>query len=474
METKNWALYIKSRIPWLLTAVLAFGSPAPTATATASPLHEQRGAALSWATYHPKGWSAGSVSLGTGYWRPGASRRVREVQRRLDQLGYGAGKVDGFFGPITDAAVYRYQRGRALRVDGIVGPQTLKDLRSRTRSTQGSVDRKRSGSEPRARGGTRIQATVRDEGPSATTVKESRRARLPLASDRHGSNPKAWWRLMPFITTVFVITLLAVVITLLRPRRRQYEGTYVEGRSEDARIGDFRGFAYAMWPVGGEPGEPQEAPSLLVYDSSKPNPVPARLSEVTAVNGRRVEIQSSVTALSSRRRKSPGERTVSRRGTFEQGALRIASRMDEPAVESGGGTPPRTAVAESRGVGAQSSARFRWLGARVHLADAEGMTPVRGTLPVELELFAESESSRWETGLLENDEPFRVSIEDLESSVRALVVADWLPALADALAKCGMARPRSQELARLPFAVELSIEVERVIAERSLFQMRAG
>src|ERR1043166_1207603 len=126
METKIRALNLKSRLPWFLTALLASVIPAPTATAT-SPLHPQRGAALSWATYHPKGWSAGSVSLGTGYWRPGASRRVREVQRRLDQLGYGAGKVDGFFGPVTDASVHQFQHDRALGVDGIVGPQTLKD-----------------------------------------------------------------------------------------------------------------------------------------------------------------------------------------------------------------------------------------------------------------------------------------------------------------------------------------------------------
>jgi hypothetical protein len=250
---------------------------------------------------------------------------------------------------------------------------------------------------------------------------------------------------------------------------------YVEGQSEDARIGDFRGFAYTMWPVGAEPGEPQEAPSLLVRDSSKPNPVIAQLSEVTAINGRRVEIRSSVTALSSRRRKSqPSGAIVSRRGAFRERELRIAPRM-EPALQSGGGTPRRTATDESGGLGgAQPSAWFHWLGARIHLADAEGMMPVPGTLPVELELFAESESSRWETGLLENDEPFRVSIEDLESSVRALVVPGWLPALADALSKCGMVRPHCGELARLPFAIELSVEVERVIAERSLFQIRAG
>jgi hypothetical protein len=103
----------------------------------------------------------------------------------------------------------------------------------------------------------------------------------------------------------------------------------------------------------------------------------------------------------------------------------------------------------------------------VHLADEEDADPSPGTLLVRLELFAENEQRRWETGLVEADEPFRVSIDDLEETVRAAVVPDWLPALAEALGRDGVALDADQ-LARLPFAVEPSIEVERVLVERGV------
>jgi len=113
--------------------------------------------------------------------------------------------------------------------------------------------------------------------------------------------------------------------------------------------------------------------------------------------------------------------------------------------------------------GGRLPSRFRWLGARVHLANAEDVDqkPSARTLSVELELFLESESRRWETGLLETDEPLRVSVGDLEAGVQA-VVADWIPELAAALAEAGVVM-LTYELAQLPFAVELSVEVERAI-----------
>jgi hypothetical protein len=79
----------------------------------------------------PTGWSAGAVHRWTGYSRPGGSRRVRELQRRLNRLGYRSGPVDGLFGPRTERATKRFQASRRLRVDGIVGPRTLRQLRER-------------------------------------------------------------------------------------------------------------------------------------------------------------------------------------------------------------------------------------------------------------------------------------------------------------------------------------------------------
>jgi Putative peptidoglycan binding domain len=75
-------------------------------------------------------WSAGPVRRWTGYTKSHGSRRVREVQRMLNRLGYHSGPVDGLFGPITERAVHRFQMRHGLRVDDIVGRHTLRALRA--------------------------------------------------------------------------------------------------------------------------------------------------------------------------------------------------------------------------------------------------------------------------------------------------------------------------------------------------------
>ncbi|MDG4865525.1 peptidoglycan-binding protein [Streptomyces sp. T-3] len=54
---------------------------------------------------------------------------VVEVQCLLDRQGFGAGPVDGAYGDATERAVTRFQRARDLAPDGIVGPDTWKELR---------------------------------------------------------------------------------------------------------------------------------------------------------------------------------------------------------------------------------------------------------------------------------------------------------------------------------------------------------
>jgi DNA invertase Pin-like site-specific DNA recombinase len=80
----------------------------------------------------PKGWSARSVGFGTGYSRPGGSDRVREVQRRLIQLGYRPGPVDGLFGPRTRAATRWFQYKHGLALTGRVNRSTLTVLQARS------------------------------------------------------------------------------------------------------------------------------------------------------------------------------------------------------------------------------------------------------------------------------------------------------------------------------------------------------
>ncbi len=57
--------------------------------------------------------------------------QISGYQARLNNLAYDSGPVDGIHGPLTDAAVRRFQTTQQIGVDGIVGPQTrgkLKDV----------------------------------------------------------------------------------------------------------------------------------------------------------------------------------------------------------------------------------------------------------------------------------------------------------------------------------------------------------
>ena len=71
-------------------------------------------------THHPL------LGPGSGFQSP--SGAVRSLQTKLTARGFSPGPVDGRFGPLTGAAVKRFQRADGLAVDGIVGPRTRRGL----------------------------------------------------------------------------------------------------------------------------------------------------------------------------------------------------------------------------------------------------------------------------------------------------------------------------------------------------------
>ena len=54
---------------------------------------------------------------------------VKKLQQQLIQLGYlSTGDDDGKFGPLTTAALKRFQRENQLTVDGVAGTKTYAKL----------------------------------------------------------------------------------------------------------------------------------------------------------------------------------------------------------------------------------------------------------------------------------------------------------------------------------------------------------
>src|SRR5829696_8354567 len=60
---------------------------------------------------------AAPLAEGMGYGAAAEAKRVRVLQRTLRELGWAPGRVDGLFGPRTEAAVLRFQAASGLAVD---------------------------------------------------------------------------------------------------------------------------------------------------------------------------------------------------------------------------------------------------------------------------------------------------------------------------------------------------------------------
>src|SRR5919106_1717052 len=68
------------------------------------------------------------LQLGAGYAAAGGAQRVRALQRKLRALGWQPGRLDGLFGPRTEAAVVRLQRRQGLPAKGLVDARTRRAL----------------------------------------------------------------------------------------------------------------------------------------------------------------------------------------------------------------------------------------------------------------------------------------------------------------------------------------------------------
>jgi len=91
------------------------------------------------------GASGGSAIASSGTLQQGdEGDAVTSLQTALKKLNYYDGPITGFFGPLTEEAVIRFQQAKGLTADGVVGPQTLAAL-SGGQSTGGQPNNQGSG-----------------------------------------------------------------------------------------------------------------------------------------------------------------------------------------------------------------------------------------------------------------------------------------------------------------------------------------
>ncbi|SEH44789.1 peptidoglycan L-alanyl-D-glutamate endopeptidase CwlK [Halobacillus karajensis] len=62
---------------------------------------------------------------------PPVTKDVKEVQKKLNKLGYNPGLIDGIYGPKTKTAIKAFQHQEGLEVDGSAGPLTINRLNAR-------------------------------------------------------------------------------------------------------------------------------------------------------------------------------------------------------------------------------------------------------------------------------------------------------------------------------------------------------
>jgi len=107
------------------TAVGATGG-AVVGAAVGGPVGAAVGAGVGGYTGH---YEANEVAGGGGAQNVGApSSTVRMAQQALNDRGYGAGNIDGVWGPDTENAVRRFQQAQGLPQSGALDAQTLSAL----------------------------------------------------------------------------------------------------------------------------------------------------------------------------------------------------------------------------------------------------------------------------------------------------------------------------------------------------------
>jgi Putative peptidoglycan binding domain len=158
--------------------------------------------------------SAGLLARGAGYGTEAGSKAVRQLQLRLRRLGDQPGPIDGLYGPLTEAAVERFQKAHGLAIDGVVGPQTRgRLLAQRAQQPSQRSTRPAQTSEPERK------SPVPDNRAESAPEPQPVRPSVGVAVGR--PDPESSPGLPPLLVALGVALVAASLLLTLRGRRRE-------------------------------------------------------------------------------------------------------------------------------------------------------------------------------------------------------------------------------------------------------------
>jgi peptidoglycan hydrolase-like protein with peptidoglycan-binding domain/DNA invertase Pin-like site-specific DNA recombinase len=235
------------------------------------------------------GRSAPVLTRGAGFERPHGSSAVRKLQRRLRVTGAQPGPVDGLFGPLTEAAVTRFQQSRGLAVDGIAGPRTMRKLSAAARRVSASKKPERQAAQAAAEDAKRAaeDGQVTGEDARATEMPRlARRQRAAPASTPNGEEDAG----LDLALLIALLVTGALAVAAIRSGSRLWRTVtpiapelMAAGHARSPAIGEFEGRVLAVEVM--RPWARQPALRCLVADPRHPIPFWLDRDEIEVFRG---------------------------------------------------------------------------------------------------------------------------------------------------------------------------------------------
>ena len=268
-----------------------------------------------------------TLARGAGYADPAGSPQVRRLQRWLRRQDTRPGPIDGLFGPRTEAAVLRFQRGHGLRPDGIAGPITVRHLRPRTSARL--HPRRPVGTAPRRSPSTRV---IPAERPRSRPVGG---AQAPAS--RTGSDGVPLALIVALALSLAALALLYRVLVARRKRARRAGA----GAGDAPGVGAGADEGTVPAALGDRPLEADGplSPAPLEVAAAATNEQPSSAAEelgAVATNGQSSTVPVEVPALATNGQSSPTRVEVPALATNGQ----PSSGPVEVAVVTNGQSPP--------------------------------------------------------------------------------------------------------------------------------------